>query len=114
VHPRSLKNLKDGTFDLEELKAKVRTEDQHFPRTALVRKIKKTNFRDHIIIAFCFAQVCIENTHNLRTGRALPLPWLKEVFVFLISPDLGFSSQPNQTTYCFRIEQTEPNLAATS
>jgi threonine aldolase len=41
VHPRSLKNLKDGTFDLEELKAKVRTEDQHFPRTALVRKIKK-------------------------------------------------------------------------
>merc|ERR1711892_494423 len=43
VHPRTLRNLDDGTFSIEELIAKVREEDCHLPRTTLV---------------------AIENTHN--------------------------------------------------
>ena len=58
VHPRTLKNLEDGTFSLEELVGKVREEDPHLPRTTLV---------------------AIENTHNKCGGRALPLPWLQEL-----------------------------------
>ena len=37
-HPRTVKNLPDGTYDIEELKAAIREEDQHFPRTGLVGK----------------------------------------------------------------------------
>ena len=36
MHPRTIKNLPNGTFDIDELKAKIRDEDQHFPRTRLV------------------------------------------------------------------------------
>merc|ERR1711892_344320 len=58
VHPRTLRNLDDGTFSIEELVAKVREEDCHLPRTTLV---------------------AIENTHNKCGGRALPLEWLEKV-----------------------------------
>jgi len=58
VHPRTLKNLEDGTFSIEELEAKVREDDQHLPITTLV---------------------AIENTHNKCGGRALPLEWLEQL-----------------------------------
>lgn len=58
VHPRTLRNLPDGTFSLDELKKFVRKDDVHLPVTELV---------------------CIENTHNVAGGRALPLQWLDEL-----------------------------------
>jgi len=58
VHPRSLKNKEDGTFSLEELELKIRGDDQHLPVTRLV---------------------AIENSHNKCGGRALPLPWIRQV-----------------------------------
>lgn len=61
VHSRSLTNLPDGTFCIEELKAKIRPDDQHEPQTALI---------------------CIENTHNKCGGKVLPLTWIREVGQF--------------------------------
>ncbi|XP_066941511.1 uncharacterized protein [Macrobrachium rosenbergii] len=58
VHPRTLRNLPDGTFSLDELKKFVRKDDVHLPVTELV---------------------CIENTHNVAGGRVLPLQWLDEL-----------------------------------
>ena len=77
VHPRTIKNLPNGTFDIDELKSKIRDEDQHFPRTRLVRaqrSIGKSQFNK-----FAILQVCIENTHNYLGGRALPVGFIKEV-----------------------------------
>lgn len=53
----------DGTFDLEELKGKVRCHDDYlmsslFPATSLI---------------------CIENTHNICSGSVLPLSFIKSV-----------------------------------
>ncbi|XP_030195201.1 threonine aldolase 1 [Gadus morhua] len=60
VHSRTLTNLPDGTFDLDQLVSKIRHgyPDPHFPRTRLI---------------------CLENTHNIQGGRVLPLAFLKEV-----------------------------------
>ncbi|KAK7082644.1 hypothetical protein SK128_016509 [Halocaridina rubra] len=58
VHPRTLQNLPDGTFSLEELRKAVRKDDVHMPITELV---------------------CIENTHNVAGGRVLPLEWLDQL-----------------------------------
>nr|XP_045588297.1 probable low-specificity L-threonine aldolase 2 [Procambarus clarkii] len=58
VHPRTLKNLPDGTFSLEELRQKVRGENDMWPVTALV---------------------CVENTHNMVGGKVLSLAWLDEL-----------------------------------
>ncbi|XP_064112798.1 uncharacterized protein LOC135219724 [Macrobrachium nipponense] len=58
VHPRTLRNLPDGTFSLDEMKKFVRKDDVHLPITELV---------------------CIENTHNVAGGKALPLHWLDEL-----------------------------------
>jgi len=58
VHPRTLKNLEDGTFSLEELVSKVREDDTHLPITTMV---------------------AVENTHNKCGGRPLPLDWLAEL-----------------------------------
>jgi len=58
VHPRTLTNLDDGTFSLEELKEKLRADDPHLPVTKLV---------------------AIENSHNKCGGACLPLQWLEEV-----------------------------------
>ena len=52
VHVRTLKNFDDGTFSLDELKAKIRPPNNiHFPRTSLV---------------------CIETSHNMCGGSAVP------------------------------------------
>ncbi|XP_042855811.1 probable low-specificity L-threonine aldolase 2 [Penaeus japonicus] len=58
VHPRTLKNLPDGTFSLEELRQLVRGDNPHWPVTSLV---------------------CVENTHNMVGGRVLPLSWMDEL-----------------------------------
>ena len=58
VHPRTIKNLDDGTFCLKELESKVREDDPHLPVTTLVT---------------------IENTHNKCGGVPLPLTWLQEL-----------------------------------
>lgn len=56
-----MKNLDNGTFCLDELKAKIRheaPEDPHAPITSLV---------------------CIENTQNKCGGRAVPLQWIDQL-----------------------------------
>ncbi|KAL7646322.1 UNVERIFIED_CONTAM: hypothetical protein RMT77_003231 [Armadillidium vulgare] len=58
VHPRPLPNLPDGTFSIELMETVFRDNNIHFPVTSLV---------------------CIENTHNLIGGKALPLKWVDEV-----------------------------------
>ncbi|TNN03211.1 hypothetical protein fugu_000240 [Takifugu bimaculatus] len=60
VHSTTVRTQPDGTFDLTELESKIRHgyPDPHYPRTRLI---------------------CVENTHNIRGGRALPLTFLQEV-----------------------------------
>nr|XP_045601274.1 probable low-specificity L-threonine aldolase 2 isoform X3 [Procambarus clarkii] len=58
VHHRTVKNLPDGTFSLQELRSLVRGDDPHWPVTTLV---------------------CIENTHNMMGGKALPLQWMDDL-----------------------------------
>ena len=36
VHPRTLSNAKNGTIDLDQIEAAVRSDNVHFPRTALI------------------------------------------------------------------------------
>uniref|UniRef100_UPI00398E5336 threonine aldolase 1 isoform X2 n=1 Tax=Pristiophorus japonicus TaxID=55135 RepID=UPI00398E5336 len=60
IHSRLVKNLPDGTFDLNEVESKIRQgfPDPHYPRTSVI---------------------CLENTHNVQGGRVLPLSFLREV-----------------------------------
>ena len=58
VHVRTLRNKDDGTFDLEELEIKIRPENVHFPKTSLV---------------------CIESSHNMCSGSAVPLEFIEKV-----------------------------------
>lgn len=58
VHTRTVANLADGTFSLQELRNKIRENDVHHPVTSLV---------------------CIENTQNSCGGKTLPIAWLQQV-----------------------------------
>ncbi|XP_037093595.1 probable low-specificity L-threonine aldolase 2 isoform X2 [Pollicipes pollicipes] len=58
VHPRVMPNRPDGTIDPDLLRAKVRSEDVHYPVTKLI---------------------CLENTHNYCGGKVLPLDYLDQV-----------------------------------
>ncbi|XP_042891949.1 probable low-specificity L-threonine aldolase 2 isoform X2 [Penaeus japonicus] len=58
VQPHIIPNHPDGTFDVNEIPARVRDEDVHCPRTALI---------------------CIENTHNVCGGKVIPISWIDEV-----------------------------------
>ena len=58
VHTTTVRNLPDGTLDLEEITSKINPDDIHFPCTKLL---------------------CIENTHNLMGGRVLSLDYLNKV-----------------------------------
>ena len=55
AHPRPLVNKNDGTIDLDEVRAALRPDDQHFPTTRVL---------------------CIEQTHNKCGGRVLPLDYV--------------------------------------
>ena len=61
VHHRSVRNLPDGTFDLNEVRTKL-----HDP----------TNDDDHEAWT---SLVCIENTHNKAGGKTVPLEWIMQV-----------------------------------
>ncbi|KAM8837214.1 threonine aldolase 1 [Spinachia spinachia] len=60
VHAATATTLPDGSFDLDQLDSKIRHgyPDPHYPRTRLI---------------------CVENTHNIKGGRVLPLTFLQEV-----------------------------------
>lgn len=58
VNIREIPNNNDGTFDIEELKSRIRTYDIHEPITKLI---------------------CVENTHNILGGKTLPLDWIDEL-----------------------------------
>lgn len=55
---RPVRNQPDGTMDLEEIEAAIRSADIHYPETALI---------------------CLENTHNRMGGRVLTLDYMKAV-----------------------------------
>ena len=50
VHTRTVRNMEDGSLDLEDLKSKLMPDDVHHP---------------------CARLVCVENTHNVMGGRVL-------------------------------------------
>jgi threonine aldolase len=58
VHPRTLRNLADGTMDIEEIEAAIRPDNVHFPRTRLIS---------------------LENTHNRCNGRPLAPGYMRSV-----------------------------------
>ena len=47
IHSRQLRNQRDGTLDLADIKNAIRTKDDHFPETGMI---------------------CLENTHNRCFG----------------------------------------------
>ncbi|KAI5651973.1 beta-eliminating lyase domain-containing protein [Phthorimaea operculella] len=54
----SVKNLPDGTFNIDELQKKIRGSDIHEPVTMMV---------------------AVENTHSFCGGKVLPLAWLEQL-----------------------------------
>jgi threonine aldolase len=58
IHARAIKNLPDGTFNLEELQSKIRPDNVHYPVTRLV---------------------CLENTHNRCGGKVVSAEFTDEV-----------------------------------
>ncbi|MFB0524600.1 MAG: low-specificity L-threonine aldolase [Phycisphaerae bacterium] len=50
IHPHTIRNQPDGTMRLKDIKAAIRDDSAHFPRTRLI---------------------CLENTHNRCDGAAL-------------------------------------------
>jgi threonine aldolase len=58
IHPRSLKNMPDGTMALADIEAAIRPDDVHFPRTKLV---------------------VLENTHNRCNGSSLEIDYVSSV-----------------------------------
>ncbi len=56
IHPRSVPNLPDGTLDLAEVAAAIRTDNIHYPRTRVIT---------------------VENTHNLCNGAPLPATYMQ-------------------------------------
>lgn len=58
IHPRVVANQPDGTLDLPQVAAAIRSDDQHFPRTRLV---------------------AVENTHNRCGGTVLTLEYMRSI-----------------------------------
>lgn len=58
IHPRTVPNQPDGTLDLNQVEAAIRSDDVHFPRTRLI---------------------CLENTHNRCGGAVLDVAYLNAV-----------------------------------
>lgn len=59
IQPHIIPTQPDGTFDVNEIPVRIRMEDVHYPRTALV---------------------CIENTQNVCGGKVLPRQWIDQVY----------------------------------
>jgi threonine aldolase len=58
IHPRTVPNRPDGTLDLDAVRASIRPDDPHFPRTRLI---------------------AVENTHNRCSGAPLTPAYLQSV-----------------------------------
>ena len=58
IHPHTISNQPDGTLRLEDIKAAIRGDNVHFPRTRLI---------------------CLENTHNRCNGSALSAEYIDSV-----------------------------------
>jgi threonine aldolase len=58
IHPRAVPNRIDGTLDLNDVEAAVRTDNIHYPRSRLIM---------------------VENTHNLCNGVPLPAAYMQEL-----------------------------------
>jgi threonine aldolase len=58
IHPHIIVNQPDGTMRLEDIKAAIRGNNVHFPRSRLI---------------------CLENTHNRCNGSALTPQYMKSV-----------------------------------
>lgn len=58
LHPHPLPNAPDGTLALDDVRAAIRPDDEHYPRTRLI---------------------VIENTHNLCMGAALSTEYTAEI-----------------------------------
>jgi len=58
IHPRTVPNQPDGTLDLDAVRASIRPDDPHFPRTRLI---------------------AVENTHNRCSGAPLTPAYLQSV-----------------------------------
>jgi len=61
ITPYPVPNQGDGTLQLADIEAAIRPDNPHFPRTRLI---------------------CMENSHNMCNGSALPVSHLKEVADF--------------------------------
>ena len=59
VHPRTLTNLPDGTFDLEEVESKIRGSYSYEPTTRVI---------------------CVENTQNYIGGRVIRPSYMEELY----------------------------------
>jgi len=58
IHPRTVPNRPDGTLDLDAVRASIRADDPHFPRTRLI---------------------AVENTHNRCNGTPQTPAYLQSV-----------------------------------
>ncbi len=58
IHPRTVPNRPDGTIDLAQIEAAVRSDDVHFPRSRLL---------------------VLENTHNRCSGSPLSVDYMNRV-----------------------------------
>ena len=58
IQSRQLKNQRDGTLDLTDIKYAIRTKDDHFPETGMI---------------------CLENTHNRCFGAPLSISYMNSV-----------------------------------
>ena len=58
IQSRQLKNQRDGTLDLTDIKNAIRTKDDHFPETGMI---------------------CLENTHNRCFGAPLSISYMDSV-----------------------------------
>ena len=61
LHTRTVRNLPDGTFSLQELQDKIR------PPVDVNRTVPRTSL------------ICLENTHNKCSGAVLPLSFIDDV-----------------------------------
>ena len=68
IHPHTVSNQPDGTMRLEDIKAAIRGDGLHFPRTRLI---------------------CLENTHNCCYGAALTPEYTNAVVT--LAKDHGLS-----------------------
>lgn len=59
IHPRTVRNLPDGTLDLEDVKGKICLSGD--PHRAMTRLI------------------CVENTHNATGGKAVPVDYMDKL-----------------------------------